>query len=193
MDIKKIYLSSEGRLPRLKFFLYLLLLGVVFFVINLILGAILPQMAALIVSAVLQFALVFFVYPHLITKRQHDRNSDGKAKVKWVLTVFVLTYAVSLVSNIVKLNSLGSMQTEAQDLVQQLQTATTTGEQEQIYAEIQTLSQKAISKAFSPLNIALLVAMIGLSIWSIVLWWPLLFNAGTKWHNHYGADPLEKK
>jgi len=69
---------------------------------------------------------LFFIYPALIYKRQHDRNKDGKIKVMWVWIIFGVSYLLSFVSSIINITSLAPIQIEAQHLVQQLQSATTT-------------------------------------------------------------------
>jgi len=150
-------------------------------------------MVYIIISTLLWLAVLYFIYPALIYKRQHDRNNDGKSKVKWIWIVFGVSYILSLASSIVTMITLPSIQTDTQHLVQQLQTATTTGEQEKISQDILALQQKAVSQVFTPSYIGLSIAMIVFSIWSIVLLQPLLFAKGTVWHNPYGADPLEKK
>ncbi|MEI6774264.1 MAG: hypothetical protein WCL18_05770 [bacterium] len=81
-----------------------------------------------------------------------------------------------MVSNIITFTSLPSIQTEAQQLVQQLQSATTTGEQEKISQDIVALQTKALSQVFTPTHISLYVIMFIFSIWSIVLLRPLLFS-----------------
>jgi len=120
---------------------------------------------------------LFFFYPALIYKRQHDRNLDGKTKVKRIRIVFGVSYILSLVSNLITITSLPPMQVEAQQLVQQLQSATTTGEQEKISQDIVALQQKAAAQVFTPTNISIYVAMFIFSIWSIVVLWPLVFFA----------------
>ncbi|MCX6823818.1 MAG: DUF805 domain-containing protein [candidate division SR1 bacterium] len=193
MNLKKIYLSREGRLSRAKFFWYLFLLGIALSIVNYFFGLVFPSLVYVIVSTLLGLAALFFIYPALIYKRQHDRNDDGKSKLKWIWIVFGISYILSLISSIVTMITLPSMQTEAQHLVQQLQTATTTGEQAKISQDILALQQKAVSQVFTPLYISISIAMIVFSIWSIVLLRPLLFAKGTIGHNQYGADPLEKK
>ena len=152
-----------------------------------------PSLVYVIISTLLWLAILFYIYPALIYKRQHDRNNDGKSKVKWVWIIFGASYLLSLISSIVTMITLPSIQTEAQQLVDQLQTATTTGEQEKISQDILALQQKAAAQVFTPSYIGLAIAMIICSIWSLVLIRPLLFAKGTAWHNSYGADPLEKK
>ena len=193
MDIKKIYFSREGRLSRAKFFLYLLLVGIAISLVNYLLGKILPDLAYVIVSTLLWLGLLFFIYPALIYKRQHDRNKDGKIKVMWVWIIFGVSYLLSFVSSIINITSLAPIQIEAQHLVQQLQSATTTWEQAKISQDMLSLQQQAVSQVFTPINISLYVAMMVFSIWSLVLLRPLVFFVGTSWHNQYGAGPLQKK
>ena len=193
MDVKKIYFSCEGRLSRAKFFLYLLLVGIAISLVNYLLGKILPDLAYVIVSTLLWLGLLFFIYPALIYKRQHDRNKDGKIKVMWVWIIFGVSYLLSFVSSIINITSLAPIQIEAQHLVQQLQSATTTWEQAKLSQDMLSLQQQAVSQVFTPINISLYIAMIVFSIRSIVLLRPLLFSLWTSWHNQYGADPLEKK
>ena len=193
MDIKKIYFSREGRLSRTKFFLYLLLVGIAISLVNYLLGKILLDVVYVIVSTLLWLGLLFFIYPALIYKRQHDRNKDGKIKVMWVWIIFGVSYLLSFVSSIINITSLAPIQIEAQHLVQQLQSATTTWKQAKISQDMLSLQQQAVSQVFTPINISLYIAMIVFSIRSIVLLRPLIFFIGTSWKNQYGHDPLEKK
>ncbi len=193
MDIKKIYFSREWRLSRAKFFWYLLLVGIAISLVNYLLGKILPDVVYVIVSTLLWLAILFFFYPALIYKRQHDRNKDGKIKVMWIWIVFGVSYLLSFVSSTINITSLIPIQTEAQQLVQQLKSATTTWEQAKISQDMLSLQQQAVSQVFTPINISLYIAMIIFSIWSLVLLRPLIFFVGTSWKNQYDHDPLEKK
>lgn len=119
MNIKKIYFSSEGRLPRAKFFWYMLLAGIVVSIISYLLviiisvaavaminpisalasATIIGTIVGSIVNIAVNMLFLFFCYKHLLYKRLHDRSQDGKEKVKWILIVFSVMYILTFVMN----------------------------------------------------------------------------------------------
>lgn len=105
-DWQSIYLSSQGRLARLPYFAYMVVLVVVYMIVVAILGAILG-VAGLIIGAVLYLVLVFPFY-NLMAKRLQDFGKPGK--YAWgVIGIGVLGTALSLISVLTEATSLGSL------------------------------------------------------------------------------------
>lgn len=103
---QSIYLSSQGRLARLPYFGYSLLLAVVYIAVVMVLGMIIG-VAALFVGVVLYLALVLPFY-NLMAKRLQDFGKPGK--YAWgVIAIGVVGTLMSMSTSLAGIGSLLSL------------------------------------------------------------------------------------
>lgn len=100
---QSIYLSSQGRLARLPYFGYSVMLWVIYFVVAMVLAMILGA-AGLIAAIVLYFFLIFPFF-NLMAKRLQDFNKPGK----WAWGVIAIGVLGSLMQLSESLSQLGSL------------------------------------------------------------------------------------
>ena len=100
MDLKEMYLSREGRLPRGKFFWYMVLAGIGMGFIAAILNGSIDSYYANVVINLLFNLLWLYLIIALMYKREHDLNHDGKEKVRLIVILEILFYSIVFVSSI---------------------------------------------------------------------------------------------
>ncbi|MBI2253744.1 MAG: DUF805 domain-containing protein [Proteobacteria bacterium] len=103
---QSIYLSSQGRLARLPYFGYSLLLGVLYFAVVAVLGMVLG-VAGLFIGVALYLVLVLPFY-NLMAKRLQDFGKPGK--YAWgVIAIGVLGMLLSMSASMTGIGSLFSL------------------------------------------------------------------------------------
>lgn len=95
-----MYLSREGRLPRGKFFWYMLLAGIGVGIVSAILNSIIDSYYVNAVINLLFNLLWLYLIIVLMYKREHDFDHDGKKKVKLIIILYILLYLITFVSAI---------------------------------------------------------------------------------------------
>lgn len=94
MDFKGLFFIAEGRLNRLSFFLLAILVGVVFSILSVVVGLILPYGVAIIVSAIL-YIVNTIIGIFLIIKRFHDFDKSGYYMLGYSIVAFIIILAIS--------------------------------------------------------------------------------------------------
>lgn len=108
MNLKNIYFSSDGRLSRLKFFLYELLIIPILIIVSSFVALALRFLGISIISIYLSIIINVFInwlwlylLVMLIYKREHDINSDGRYRIKLIILSVILFYFVSLFESLI--------------------------------------------------------------------------------------------
>jgi len=85
--IKAVYLSSEGRVGRLAFFVFGLILGVINAVIAMVLTSLLGEIGG-IISLVVSLGVLYLHY-NLAAKRFHDLNKPSQYAIYMIIVAVV--------------------------------------------------------------------------------------------------------
>lgn len=100
MDFKGIYLSSAGRMARLPYFLYALLLIVIVVVLGVVLMAILGHL-----GIILAYLICLYSFYCLMAKRLQDFDKPGS----WAWVVIAIGLLASVLSVIAATTMLGQL------------------------------------------------------------------------------------
>lgn len=195
MDLKQMYMSSEGRISRQQFILWGIGMGIVVGIISSLFNR--AGIFGLVVSAIISLAATYFFSQHLIIKRSHDLNDTGTSRWQKIRYVNIAMVVISTITAIILLGSVASIsstQSEMQILQKEMQAATTPEAQQAIAMKMNDASD-AVTSSYrnpgTPLTMGLNALAGILGIYSIVLAWPLIFKKGTVGANQYGADPVK--
>lgn len=101
MDLRQIYLSKEGRIARLPYFGFSLVLTIPYMLLAYLLASLFGALGSILVLA--SYALVAYPYYCLMAKRLQDFNQPGK----WAAAIIGLGLLASLLQFVAALQSVG--------------------------------------------------------------------------------------
>jgi uncharacterized membrane protein YhaH (DUF805 family) len=101
MDLRQIYLSNEGRIARLPYFGYSLVLTIPYMLLAYLLVSLLGALGSLLVLA--SYAVIAYPYYCLMAKRLQDFNQPGK----WAIAVIGLGLLASVLQFVEALQGVG--------------------------------------------------------------------------------------
>jgi uncharacterized membrane protein YhaH (DUF805 family) len=101
MDLRQIYLSNEGRIARLPYFGYSLVLTIPYMLLAYLLVSLLGALGSILVLA--SYAVIAYPYYCLMAKRLQDFNQPGK----WAIAVIGLGLLASVLQFVEALQGVG--------------------------------------------------------------------------------------